>query len=108
MDEEEIRKVLETAISDSVSKARAKLETDTKAKLFRMAAIAAYEISTNIEEWDEDRRERAIQEGVDAYGVLLGEMVRLSKLMQMFPSFNEHVLDAALMAKGPNPPFWVR
>ena len=106
MDVEEIRSAFEAAISEAVSSAGAKLDTETKAKLFQKAKIAANEIVRNISEWEEDRLEWAIREGVDFYRKLAADMVRFSKLAGMFPNLDKHVLDGTPTARGPNPPYW--
>jgi hypothetical protein len=106
MDAEEIRSTFEAAISEAVSSAGAKLDTETKAKLFQKAEIAAYEIVRNISEWEEDRMEMAVGEGVNFYKKLVADMVRFSKLAGMFPNLNKHVLGGTPTARDVVPPYW--
>ena len=106
MDGQEIREALQAAINGAVSDAGAKLEPGTREKLYQKAGIAGHEINAHLEEWDEDGRERAVEDGRSAYRTFVAEMVNFARLVQAFPNLNEQALDSAMMRKGPNPPFW--
>jgi len=102
MEADEIRQKFQSTIDEAVAAAKAKLDGSVKDILSQLTLGAARQAA----ELEEYNRERAIDEGVDAYKKLVAKLVAAAKTYSMFPDVNKHAWDLALMQLGPNPPYY--
>ena len=100
MDVEEVRRNLESAISEAVSAHGAQLDEQSRRELSAMASRAASAIVNS------DEAESDAEMGSVVYRGLVDDMVTLARKSQQFPLLGKDTLESVLRVRGPNPPYW--